>query len=95
MSNLTVQVLIDASLINQSKSGDIKEIKSSNRYYIPVRESVLNKILKAMEALGVIWDGSINHIDQFCWASDTAMTDWRSLNPAKNHTKVIYVEYVA
>ncbi|MBD2245119.1 hypothetical protein [Nostoc sp. FACHB-888] len=68
---------------------------TATKTYIPVRESVLKKILKAMEALGVIWDGSINHIDRFCWASDTAMTDWCSLNPAKNHKKVVYIQYVA
>ncbi|MBD2729977.1 hypothetical protein H6G96_27565 [Nostoc sp. FACHB-892] len=70
------------------------QVKLSKNLYIPVREVILKKILVAMESLGIVWDGSINHIDDFCWSSATAKSDWLLLSPSNNHKRVVYVQYL-
>lgn len=62
------------------------------KIYIPVNEYVLNKILKAMKLVDVIWDGTVNHIDRFCF--DQRCHDWLRLTPSKSTKKVVYISYV-
>lgn len=58
--------------------------------HVPVVEKVLDRILKAMEAAGWVWDGSINQVDDFC--HQNMIRDWSKLTP-KKRSRVIYVRY--
>ncbi len=63
---------------------------STTKIDIPVVEIVLDRILKAMEAAGWDWDGSINQVDNFC--HQNMIRDWSKLTPSKR-SRVIYVQY--
>jgi hypothetical protein len=64
-----------------------------SKTYIPVVEKVLDRILKAMEAAGWVWDGTINMVDAFYKSNPREIgDDWGNLTPKKKSRK-IYVIY--
>ncbi|ACC79545.1 hypothetical protein [Nostoc punctiforme] len=66
---------------------------ATRKTYIPVVEKVLDRILKAMEAAGWVWDGTINMVDTFYKSNPNEIgVDWGNLTPKKKSRK-IYVIY--
>ncbi|QHG15661.1 hypothetical protein [Nostoc sp. ATCC 53789] len=80
MSNATVQASVTAT----------------EQYNIPVVEKRLNNIIKAMKNAGVVWDSTINQIDQFMTANPEVKEDWINLTPQDNRKRnIVYVLYIA
>ncbi|MEH2307622.1 hypothetical protein [Nostoc sp.] len=80
MSNATVQASVTAT----------------EKYYIPVVEKRLDNIFKAMKKAGVVWDSTINHIDQYMTANPEIKEDWYNLTPRDNRKRnMVYVLYIA
>ena len=69
----------------------ITQNASVTKIDIPVNELFLNKILKAMRAADIIWDGTVNQIDQYCLKY--CRMEWNRLTPKKT-SRIVYIAYV-
>ncbi|MBH8565092.1 hypothetical protein I8748_23395 [Nostoc sp. CENA67] len=67
-------------------------IATSFKTYIPVQQSYLKKIVKAMKLAGIAWDGTVNQIDIFCLKD--CHREWRRLTPNNRTKNVVYIQYV-